>query len=71
MNKPEAFAKSDVPKRFRRLKSNELVSLGDFVANVGREFELWTGPSGFKADSFVMPIYRREKCRAIGPKKPK
>jgi hypothetical protein len=55
-------------KRFRRLRSSELVSLGDFVANEGRGFELWEGPSGFRADSFVKPIYR-EARRSAGAKK--
>jgi hypothetical protein len=42
------------------LKSDELVSVGDFVANESNEFELWEGPHGFMADSFIKPIYRRE-----------
>jgi hypothetical protein len=48
-----------VPKRLRRLKRNELVTRGDFVADEQRGFEPWEGPSGFRADSFVKPIYRR------------
>jgi hypothetical protein len=49
--------------RFRRLKWNELVQAGDFVAVLQRGFELWEGPTGFRADAFVKPIYRRDKVR--------
>ena len=63
VNQPEASAKASVPKHFRRLKWNELVSLGDFVANEHRRFEPWEGPSGFRADAFVKTIYRRYKSR--------
>jgi hypothetical protein len=66
----EANMKAGDPKGFRRLKSSELVSLGDFVANEGRGFELWEGPGGFRADSFVKPIYRQD-ARRQAPKKPK
>ena len=59
--KPEAPAGASVPERFRRLKWNELVSHGDFVANEGRRLEPWEGPGGFRADAFVKPIYRRRK----------
>lgn len=52
-----------VPKSFRRLKWNELVQVGDFVVHQLRGFELWEGPSGFRADSFVKPIYRRDRRR--------
>ena len=58
-----------VPKRLRRLKWNEQVSLGDFVRNEHRCFELWQGPGGFRADSFVKSIYRRYKNRSTTPKK--
>jgi len=50
----------DIPTRWRRLKRNELVSRGDFVADAQRGFEPWEGPSGFRADAFVRPIYRRD-----------
>ena len=49
------------PKRFRRLKWNELVSRGDFITNERRGFEPWEGPGGFQAGSFLKPIYRRSK----------
>jgi hypothetical protein len=29
--------------------------------------ELWEGPSGFRADSFVKPIYRMEKAAQPPP----
>jgi hypothetical protein len=56
-----ATAKADVPKSLRRLKWNELVHRGDFVADAQQGFEPWEGPSGFRADAFVKPIYRRER----------
>ena len=43
----------------RRLKWNERVRRGDFVADGRQGFELWEGPSGFRADAFVKQIYRR------------
>ena len=46
-------------QHFRRLKSNELVSHGDFVGDAQRGFEPWEGPGGFRADAFVQPIYRQ------------
>ena len=68
-NKPEASTKAGVPKRYRRLKWNELVSLGDFVADKHRRFEPWEGPSGFRADAFLKPIYRRDESRSTATKK--
>jgi hypothetical protein len=38
--------KASDPKRFRRLKRNELVSRGDFVADETRRFEPWDGLGG-------------------------
>lgn len=55
-------------RHFRRLKSNELVSQGDFVGDAQRGFELWEGPGGFRADAFVQPIYRRNGKRSITTK---
>lgn len=43
----------------RRLEWNELVRKGDFVVDGHDGFEPWEGPSGFMADSFVKPTYRR------------
>lgn len=43
----------------RLLKWNERVQRGDFVADGRQGFELWEGPSGFHAGTFVMNIYRR------------
>lgn len=54
----------DVPKRFRRLKRDELVTRGDFVADERRGFEPWEGPSGFRADAFVKSVYRRHRSRS-------
>ena len=60
--------KAGAPDRFRRLKWNERVSLGDFVRNEHRRFELWQGPGGFRADSFVKPIYRRYESHSTATK---
>jgi hypothetical protein len=59
MNPPKTSEHISVPKDFRRLQANELVSVGDFVADEQRGFEPWEGPNGFRADSFVRAIYRR------------
>ncbi len=56
-------------KCLRRLKWNELVSRGDFVMDEHQDFEPWEGPSGFRADSFWKPIYRRRKHRLGEPGK--
>ena len=55
-------------RHFRRLRSNELVSRGDFVGDAQRGFELWEGPGGFRADAFLQPIYRRDGKRVITTK---
>jgi len=60
----ETPPKPAAPLRVRRLKWNERVRAGDFVAALQRGFELWEGPTGFRADSFVKPIYRRHNGRA-------
>jgi hypothetical protein len=59
--KPEASV--DVPKGYRQLKWNEVVIQGDFLVDENRGFEPWQGPGGFRADTFVKPIYRRGKVR--------
>jgi hypothetical protein len=56
---PPDSGTSAVVKHFRRLKMNELVGRGDFVADPHLGFKPWEGPTGFRADSFVKPIYRR------------
>ena len=48
---PEAPALASVPERFRRLKWNEVVWFGDFVANERLGFELWEAPGVFRAGS--------------------
>jgi len=62
-NPPDPKAEVDAPdhlaKQFRRLKADELVSQGDFVADGRSGFKLWEGLSGFRADSFVKTIYRK------------
>jgi hypothetical protein len=69
--KPEAPGNTGVLERFRRLKWDELVRHGDFVANEGRKLELWEGPNGFRADAYVKPIYRRQERRLAGARKVK
>lgn len=66
-----AAVKAAVPERLRPLKWNELVRRGDFVAAGGQGFELWEGPSGFRADAFVKQIFRRDESRARAAKKSK
>ena len=56
------------PKGFRRLKFNELVSLGDFVHDDSLGLQPWDGPRGFQAGSFVKPIYRPQRIRSTTPK---
>jgi hypothetical protein len=70
VNKPEAAVKSEIPNEFRRLKPNEQVSVGDYVANGHQGFELWEGPGGFRAGSFVKPIYRRTTVVRLQPRIP-
>ena len=71
MNKPAAFANPRVPKGLRLLNSNELVSPGDFVGDEHQGIAPWEGPSGFRADSFVKPIYRLNGNRLATSKKVK
>lgn len=55
---------------FRPLKWDEQVKRGDFVADGQQGFELWEGPSGFRADTFVKTIYRKLR-QPLAPKKAK
>ena len=71
MNKPEAPAEAVIPKRLRRLKWDELVSVGDFVADERRGFEPWEGPNGFRANAFIKPVYRRTEGSSIATQKTK
>jgi hypothetical protein len=54
-----------IPKDFRRLKWNEVVSRGDFVVDDSRALTIWEGPAGFRAGSFIKLIYRRIKGRPV------
>jgi hypothetical protein len=60
----EMTVEAGVPEGFRRLEWHEPVLAGDFVMDERRGFEAWEGPPGFRADSFVKPIYRRSRRRA-------
>jgi hypothetical protein len=54
-------SKTALPK-LRRLKFNELVREGDYVANEHHKFERWEGLTGFRAAAFVKPIYRQNNA---------
>jgi hypothetical protein len=69
VNPSDPTAHAVVPKNFRRLQANELVSVGDFVADEQRGLEPWEGPNGFRADSFVKAIYRRNIGHSPATKK--
>ena len=62
---PEAPARASVPERFRRLKWNEVVWPGDFVADERLGFELWEASGVFRAGSFARPIYRKEETERV------
>jgi hypothetical protein len=53
---PEAPSRASVPERFRRLKWNEVVWSGDFIADERLGFELWEAPGVFR--------YRPSRCSA-------
>lgn len=63
-----AVSAGDATQHFRRLKRNELVSSGDFVSDNHKGFELWEGPPGFQAGSFIKAIYRQTKAPVRGAK---
>ena len=65
MNKGAPSLNGGDSERLRRLQPHERVSHGDFVADDRNGFELWSGPSGFRADSFIKPIYRKESSHSI------
>lgn len=74
MNLNEVPAKKNTPgiaPQYRRLKSDQLVRHGDFVRDAHQGFALWEGPTGFRADAFVRPIYRREEMRSNPTEKTK
>ena len=66
---PEAPARASVPERFRRLKRNEVVWTGDFVADERLGLQLWEGPNVFRTGSFARPIYEQDAaesgCKAV------
>ena len=51
--------------RLRPLKRDEVVRRGDFVKIGEQKLEPWVGPGGFRADSFVNPIYRLQTHRPV------
>ena len=62
---------TDVSADLRRLEWDEVVTRGDFVGDELHGFELWEGPTGFRADAFVKPIYRRGGTPPVTAKKSK
>lgn len=64
---PEAPSRASVPERFRRLKWNEVVWSGDFIADERLGFELWEAPGVFRAGSFARPNYRKEETDIFCP----
>ena len=58
-------------ENLRPLAWNEQVRQGDFVEDGHAGFELWEGPSGFRADTFVKQIFRRLKPTLAGNGKSK
>ena len=62
-------APADEPTGYRRLKFNELVTVGDYVIGKNEAFEPWDGPRGFQAGSFNQAIYRRDTPRSKAVKK--
>ena len=58
-----------VPESLRLLEWDELVRRGDFVEDGRGSFELWDGPSGFRADAFIKQIYRRQHGPPAGTQK--
>jgi len=63
---PKTSTPVKVPKNFRRLKCHEVVNRGDYMESEHQGFEPWEGPGGFRADTFVKPIYRRQACQQTG-----
>jgi hypothetical protein len=63
-------AAAALSENLRPLERDELVRPGDFVENGNQGFEPWTGPGGFRADSFVKQIYRQLRPRKGGTGKP-
>ncbi len=62
-------ASTGIPNQFRLLMWDEVVRRGDFVADECQGFDLWEGPTGFRAGSYVTPIYRRDGgCSTTGKK---
>ena len=59
MNKAEVMAPVVLLHDLRQLEEHELVTAGDFVAAGEEGFEPWAGPTGFRADAFIKPVYRR------------
>ncbi len=57
----EAETARDTRRRvgFRRLAWNEIVRPGAYAADQQNRLQLWEGPTGFRAGSFVKPIYRK------------
>jgi len=66
-NAHDLVTNASIPEHFRRLKWNEVVRHGDFIADERLGLEVWEGPGGFQADTFVKAIYRREETGTFQP----
>ena len=69
MNHDNPTVISPVAAGLRRLKRDERVQRGDFVQDENREFKLWEGLNGFRANAFVKHIYRLREPLAAKAKK--
>ena len=62
-NQPGDSRATETSKQFRRLNCDEVVRRGDFEENEDRALKPWEGLSGFRADTFVKPMYRLDRSR--------
>ena len=55
-----------VASAFRRLRENELVWSNDYLFDRQVGLQLWDGPGGFQAGTFMKPVYRRRGASIPG-----
>ena len=66
-SKPKAPPAETHYRGYRRLDWDEVVYHGDYIADENRGLKLWEGLSGFRASSFVQPIYRKMGAEPTEP----